>query len=93
MTDHYHLRPIDITNLTTGKPKKETTTMTIKNTPEQIIREQAQRIKELEAKLEKAFWRIKNQKGEIRRLNSANIKKIHLISKREETINDLKKGS
>lgn len=65
----------------------------LKNNTQEIIETQARYIKELEAKLEKAYWRIRNQKGEIRRLNGANIKKLHLISKREETIEDLRSSA
>lgn len=60
------------------------------NDTDAIIKGLIRKNQELEAKLEKSYWRIKNQKAEIRRLNNANIKKIHLLTLREDEISELK---
>ena len=54
---------------------------TLRNTPEETLRRQAQEIKRLEQVVERLSWRNRNQKGEIRRLNRAMIERNYLVAK------------
>lgn len=56
-------------------------TTRLHNKPDVLIRELLTRVNELEGKLQRAHWKTRNQRNEIKRLNRAMIERNHLVNK------------
>lgn len=60
-----------------------------RNDPSAIISELKRENAELTAKLQRAHWKNRNQRNEIKRLNAAILFRNNTIIKRDQTIDDI----